>query len=86
MKLVHIEYRWAQALLGKALADKLAQIEHSDKLVSSDKTNRFSKGLCRTEAIDSLLQLVNSYLTPSKKERDLFRARLARASKWYRVA
>ncbi|KAH6613177.1 hypothetical protein C7974DRAFT_405302 [Boeremia exigua] len=86
MKSVHIEYRWAQALLGKALADKLAQIEHSDKLVSSDKTNRFGKGLRRTEAIDSLLHLVNSNPNPSKKEQDLFRARLARAFKWYRVA
>ncbi|KAI9881995.1 MAG: hypothetical protein M1823_006287, partial [Watsoniomyces obsoletus] len=37
MKSVHIEYRWAQALLGKALTDKLEQIKHSDSLISNDK-------------------------------------------------
>jgi len=86
VKSVQIEYRWAQALLGKALTDKLAQIKHSDSLLSRDTTNRFGKGQRRSEAIDSLLRLVNSNPEPSKKERDLFRDYLARAVKWYRVA
>jgi hypothetical protein len=86
VKSVHIEYRWAQALLGKALTDKLAQIKHSDGLVSRDVTNRFGKGQRRSEAIDSLIRLVNSNPEPSKKARDHFRDHLARAVKWYRVA
>ena len=86
VKSVQIEYRWAQALLGKALTDKLAQIKHSDSLHSRDMTNRFGKGQRRSEAIDSLLRLVNSNPKPSKKERDHFREYLARAVKWYRVA
>ena len=86
VKSVQIEYRWAQALLGKALTDKLAQIKHSDSLLSRDTTNRFGKGQRRSEAIDSLIRLVNSNPEPSKKERDHFRDYLARAVKWYRVA
>lgn len=86
VKSVQIEYRWAQALLGKALTDKLAQIKHSDSLVSRDMTNRFGKGQRRTEAIDSLIRLVNPNPDPSKKERGLFRDYLAKAVKWYRIA
>ena len=86
IKSVHIEYRWAQALLGKALTDKLEQIKHSDSLVSNDKKSRFGKGQRRTEAIDMLMPLVNSNRNPSKQERDHFRDYLARAVKWYRIA
>lgn len=86
VKSVQIEYRWAQALLGKALTDKLAHIRHSDSLVSRDMTNRFGKGQRRTEAIDSLIRLVSSNPDPSKKERGLFRDYLAKAVKWYRIA
>lgn len=84
--MVQIEYRWAQALLGKALTDKLAQIKHSDSLISRDTTNWFGKGQRRTEAIDSLIRLVNSNPDPSKKERGLFWDYLAKAVKWYRIA
>ena len=81
VKLVYIEYRWAQALLGKALTDKLAQIKHSDGLVSRDVTNWFGKGQRCLEAIDSLIWLVNSNPEPLKKARDYFRDYLARAVK-----
>lgn len=87
MKSVHIEYRWAQALLGQALANKVAQIKHNDSISSNNKSaNRYGKGFVRSEAIDSLMQLVNPNAYPTKKERDVFRARLAKASKWYEIA
>lgn len=86
IKSVYIEYRWAQALLGKALTNKLEQIRHSDSLISNDKKSRFGKGQRRTEAIDMLMPLVNPNRNPSKHERDHFRDYLARAVKWYRIA
>lgn len=86
IKSLYIEYRWAQALLGKALADKTAQLEREDRLISADKVNRFGRGLRQTEAIDYLLALVHPDAAPSKPQRDAFRARLARAFKWYRIA
>ncbi|KAI8930570.1 hypothetical protein NX059_012181 [Plenodomus lindquistii] len=56
---VHIEYRWAAALLGKAYEDKIAQIRRDDLMSSNDRTrNRYGKGLVRTEALVSLLKLV----------------------------
>jgi hypothetical protein len=84
MKSVHIVYRWTQALLGQALANKVAQIKHNDRLLSNDKTNRFGRGFVQTEAINALLKLVNR--NPTTKERESFRARLAKATKWYRIA
>lgn len=86
VKSVHIKYRWAQALLGKAMTDKLEQLKRSDRLLSNSKTSRFGKGRRRTEAIDALMLLVFSQQSPSKSERDLFRNRLAKAGKWYRTA
>lgn len=86
VKSVHIKYRWAQALLGKAMNDKLEQLKRSDRLLSNSKTSRFGKGQRRTEAIDTLMPLVFLKQNPSKSERDLFRNRLAKAVKWYRIA
>lgn len=86
VKSVHIKYRWAQALLGKAMVDKLEQLKRSDKLLSDSKTSRFGKGQRRTEAIDTLMLLVFPQQNPSKSERDMFRDRLAKAGKWYRIA
>jgi hypothetical protein len=82
---VHIEYRWAAALLGKAYVDKIAQLRHSDLASSNDRSrNRYGKGLVRTEALASLLQLVSP--NPTKRDRLVLRKRLARASRWYTVA
>lgn len=86
VKSVHIKYRWAQALLGKAMVDKLEQLKRSDRLLNNSKTSRFGKGQRRTEAIDTLMLLVFPQQNPSKSERDLFRDRLAKAGKWYRIA
>lgn len=86
VKSVHIKYRWAQALLGKAMVDKLEQLKRSDRLLSSSKTSRFGKGQRRTEAIDALMLLIFPQQNPSKSERDMFRDRLAKAGKWYRIA
>jgi hypothetical protein len=64
---VHIEYRWAAALLGKAYVDKIAQLWHNDLTASNDRSrNRYGKGLVRTEALVSLLKVVNPTPTPTK--------------------
>jgi hypothetical protein len=85
-KFLNIKYRWAHALMGKARADKLAQLERSDKLLSNNKTSRFGKGQRRTEAIDSLMSLVNLNPNPSRQERYAFQDRMGKAVKWYRIA
>jgi hypothetical protein len=80
-----IKYRWAMALLGRAHANKIAQLD-DDRAASSDRSrNRYGKGQIRTEAINSLLRTVSSD-TPSKKQRLAFRQRLSRASRWYTAA
>lgn len=82
---VNIEYRWAEALLGKAYADKILQIQEGDQASSSSRSrSRNGKGQVRTEAIAALLALVNPHPTP--KDREAFRKRLTVATRWYRVA
>lgn len=82
---VHIEYRWVSALLGKAYADKMAQIRHNDFVSSNDRTrNRYGKGPVRTEAIADLMKLV--YPSPTDKDKLVFRRRLARATRWFEIA
>lgn len=82
---MHIEYRWAETLLGRAYVNRIAQIKQND-LVSSNNTtrNRYGKGQVRTEAINALLKLVNP--KPTQRERDAFRKRLTRATRWYEIA
>ncbi|CAE7221827.1 hypothetical protein PTTW11_11463 [Pyrenophora teres f. teres] len=49
---VHIESRWASALLGQAYSKKIAQIRHNDFISSNDRTrNRYGKGPVRTEQL-----------------------------------
>jgi hypothetical protein len=72
--------------MGKARADKLAQLERSDKLLSNNKTSQFGRGQRRSEAIDSLMSLVNPNSNPSRQERDAFQDRMGKAVKWYRIA
>jgi hypothetical protein len=82
---IHIEYRWAAALLGKAYADKMAQLRQEDFTSSNDRSrNRYGKGLVSTEALVSLLKLVNP--SPTDHDRMVLRKRLTRASRWYTVA
>lgn len=79
---VHIEYRWAAALLGRAYEMKIAQIRHDDSVSSSDTSrNRYGKGLVRTEAISALIQLVKS--NPTDTDKLIFRKRLTKATRWY---
>jgi hypothetical protein len=81
-----IKYRWAMALLGRAYASKIAQAQDSDGTASSNTSrNRRGKGKARTEAVDSLLRAVSS-ANPSHQERDGFRRRLSRATRWYTAA
>lgn len=81
---VNIGYRWAAALLGRAYANKIAQIEQNDLLSSNDRTrNRYGKGKVRTEAINALMMLVPG---AEKYKREAFRTCLLRASRWYELA
>jgi hypothetical protein len=84
---IHIEYRWAAALLGKAYMDKIAQLRNKDLTASNDRSrNRYGKGLVRTEARLSLLKVVSRNPTPTEHDRLVLRKRLARASRWYTLA
>ena len=81
---VHIEYRWAAALLGQAYAKKTAQIRHNDLISSNDRTrNRYGKGPVRTEAYEALLQLV--FPKPTDTDRLVFKKRLAKSARWNTV-
>jgi hypothetical protein len=81
-----IKYRWAMALLGRAYANNIAQLQDSDRAASSDTSrNRYGKGQVRTEAVRSLLQAVSGD-SPSKQQKTAFRLRLARAARWYTAA
>jgi hypothetical protein len=83
-----IKYRWAMALLRRAYATQIAHVQHNDAAASSSSKpsrKRNGKGQIRTEAIDDLLRAVSG-ANPSKQERDNFRRRLSRASRWYTAA
>ncbi|CAE7203101.1 hypothetical protein PTTW11_09182 [Pyrenophora teres f. teres] len=75
---VHIESRWASALLGQAYSKKIAQIRHNDFISSNDRTrNRYGKGPVRTEAIAALVELVSPNAT--EKDKQVFKRRLGQA-------
>ena len=72
---VHIGYRWAFALLGRAYAQKREQLSEADALASNDRSrNRYGKGQVRSEAIAALASLV--FLAPTKKDLKVFNHRL----------
>ncbi|CAE7222330.1 hypothetical protein PTTW11_11526 [Pyrenophora teres f. teres] len=82
---VHIESRWASALLGQAYSKKIAQIRHNDFISSNDRTrNRYGKGPVRTEAIAALVELVSPNAT--KKDKQVFKRRLGQAMRWYSMS
>ena len=82
---VHIEYRWAAALLGQAYIKRVAQIRQEDSASSNDRTrNRYGKGPVRKEALVALLELVSP--NPTNKDRLVFRKRMAKAMRWYKVS
>ncbi|KAL1793796.1 hypothetical protein ACET3X_000001 [Alternaria dauci] len=81
---VNIGTRWAFALLGKAYARKVDEIQVADRLASNDRTrNRYGKGQARTEAITYLVHLVCQ--SPSKSDHAAFRYRLKRATRWFDI-
>ncbi|KAE8858701.1 hypothetical protein PTNB73_08181, partial [Pyrenophora teres f. teres] len=82
---VHIESRWASALLGQAYSKKIAQIRHNDFISSNDRTrNRYGKGPVRTEAIAALVELVSPNAT--EKDKQVFKRRLGQAMRWYSMS
>jgi hypothetical protein len=82
---VYIEYCWAAALLGKAYIKRVAQIRQEDLASSNDRTrNRYGKGPVRKEALVALLELVSP--NPTDKDRLVFRKRMAKAMRWYKVS
>jgi hypothetical protein len=75
-----IKYRWAMALLGRAYANKIAQLQDDDRAASSNTSHkRFGKGRVRIQVISSLLYAVSGACL-SDYQRSTFRLRLARAS------
>lgn len=81
---VHIEARWASALLGQAYSKKIAQIRQNDLISSNDRTrNRYGKGPVRTEAIAALMELVSPNAT--EKDKQVFKRRLGQAMRWYSI-
>jgi hypothetical protein len=81
----HIKYRWAMAFLGQAYAAKVDEIKTADAAVSNDTThNRYGKGKISSEAINALLQQLSLPETPDDRQR--FRKRLGRATRWYQAA
>ena len=84
MATAHIGYRWVFALLGKAYNTKIEQIRERDKDrgVTSAR-GRNGKGQVRAEAADDLLALV--YPNPTDKDRRLFKNRVNRGMRWYKM-
>jgi hypothetical protein len=81
----HIKYRWAMAFLGQAYAAKIDEIKKADAAASNDTThNRYGKGKMSSEAINALLQQLSLPETPDDRQR--FRKRLGRATRWYQAA
>jgi hypothetical protein len=82
---MHIEYRWAAALMSQAYNTKIAQIQHNDSITSNDRTrNRYGKGPVKKEALKALMKLVG--LNSSDKDmQNKFKNRLARAKRWYTI-
>src|SRR5438105_15781624 len=73
------------AVRGQAYADKMDQIRRQDAAASNDTSrNRYGKGKVSTEAIEALLPLVSSDPTPAERQR--FKRRLGRATRWYEAA
>lgn len=85
---VHIEYRWAMALLGRAYAGKITELQQVDQLQQrSLPQSRGGKGHLRTEAIGALLRLLYPGHSPiTGSARSAFKHRLHRATRWYEAA
>jgi hypothetical protein len=81
----HIKYGWAMAFLGQAYAAKVDEIKKAGTAASNDTThNPYGKGKISSEAINALLQQLSLPETPDDRQR--FRKRLGRATRWYQAA
>jgi hypothetical protein len=84
MATAHIKYRWVFALLGQAYNTKIEQIREKDKLrVITSARGRNGKGQVRAEAADDLLALL--YTNPTQQDRRLFKNRVTRGMRWYKM-
>ena len=82
---IHIQYRWAMAFLGRIYADRINLLEQEDQTAGRGQSQgRGGKGKLRTEARESLLPLVYGRVT--ENEKNIFKKRLHRATRWYEVA
>jgi hypothetical protein len=82
---VHIQYRWAMAFLGRAYADKITLLQQEDQLAGRGRgKSRSGKGNLRTEARNALLPLVCNKI--DERDKDIFKKRLQRATRWYEAA
>jgi len=80
----HIKYRWVFALLGQAYNTKIEQIREKDKAkVITSARGRDGKGQVRAEATNDLLALL--YANPTEKDRQLFKNRVTRGMRWYKM-
>jgi hypothetical protein len=85
MASVMIEYRWSMALLGRAYANKIVQIQHSDQPPSNVMSrSRGGQGTVKGQAIDTLLRRISPDFTAT--DRKAFGKRLVRAKRWYLAA
>ncbi|KAK7177487.1 hypothetical protein PSPO01_16461 [Paraphaeosphaeria sporulosa] len=84
MAAIHIESRWAAALLGQAYSRRTAQIRDEDHISSNDRTrNRYGKGKISTQATEALMALVG--LDVTEKNKRSFQRRLEIGKRWYTV-
>ncbi|KAL5371659.1 hypothetical protein DPSP01_014104 [Paraphaeosphaeria sporulosa] len=82
---VHIESRWAAALLGQADAGMRARIRADDAMTGGNRTrDRGGKGKVSTEAIEALMALVGLEVTETSKK--AFHRRLDQGKRWFLVA
>ena len=72
------------ALLGQAYNTKIEQIREKDKAkVITSARGRDGKGQIRAEATNDLLALL--YANPTEKDRQLFKNRVTRGMRWYKM-
>jgi hypothetical protein len=80
-----IQYRWAMAFLGRAYADKIAQLQQEDDLEGRALSRgRGGKGQLRSEAIAAILPIVGDIT--ARIDRNTVRKRIYQANRWYEAA
>lgn len=85
LDIIHIKYRWAMALLGKAYADKMDDIRSGKELDVSPQERKQGKNKVSSRAMDALLPRLALTLK-SHEDRTRYKARLHRGIRWYKAA